>query len=207
MLDDTGSTFSQRNRSFGRHNTSKDKNHQSGHSQSHSWSVSRSWSASKQLQSIANNLAPPRANEIAATNGLAIPMFTMYFVLLFVLWSLVAVIPCQDRGLNNHFSVPRQFSWSTLVILLHERILEASKKRDRWNSNGLLEEIYQMEKCTQHLTDLVDSVQFQLTEEQKLEIEQCNEGGSAMVERMWFSFTPFRSSDALVSAIFVENGE
>ncbi|KAI9103626.1 hypothetical protein K1719_023249 [Acacia pycnantha] len=172
MLDDTGSTFSQRNRSFGRHNTSKDKHHQSGHSRSHSWSVSRSWSASKQLQSIANNLAPPRANEIAATNGLAIPVFTMYSVLLFVLWSLVAAIPCQDRGLNIHFSFPRQFSWSTLVISLQERILEASKKRDRRNSNGLLKEIYQMEKCTQHLTDLVDSVQFPLTEEQKLEVEQ-----------------------------------
>lgn len=177
MLDekDTGSAFSQRNRSFGRHNTSKDKHHHSGHSRSHSWSVSRSWSAAKQLQSIANNLVPPRANEIAATNGLAIPVFTMYSVLLFVMWSLVAAIPCQDRGLNVHFSIPRQFSWSTPLISLHERILEESKKRERRNSNGLLREIYQVEKCTQHLTDLVDSVQFPLTEEQKLEVEQLTE--------------------------------
>ncbi|KAF7842671.1 UPF0496 protein 4-like [Senna tora] len=177
MLDekDSGSVFSQRNRSFGRHNTSKDSHHQStGHSRSHSWSVSRSWSAAKQLQSIAANLAPPRGNEIAATSGLAVPVFTMNSVLLFVLWALVAAIPCQDRGLNIHFSIPRQFSWSIPIISLHERIVEESKKRERRNSNGLLKEIHQVEKHTHHLTDLVDSVQFPLTEDQKSEVEQIS---------------------------------
>ncbi|XLR44895.1 hypothetical protein HN51_028996 [Arachis hypogaea] len=43
---DSGSVFSQRNRSFGRHNSSKDQ-HSAGHLRSHSWSVSRSWSAAK----------------------------------------------------------------------------------------------------------------------------------------------------------------
>lgn len=175
MLDEkeTGSVFSQRNRSFGRHNTSKDHHHrQPGHARSLSWSVSRSWSAAKQLQSIANNLVPPRGNEIAATNGLAVPTFTMNFVLMFVLWTLVAAIPCQDRGLQIHFSFPRQYSWGSPLLLLHDRIMDESKKRERRNSNGLLKEIYQMEKCIRQMTDLVDSIQFPLSEEQREEVEK-----------------------------------
>ncbi|XP_059653387.1 protein BYPASS1-LIKE-like [Cornus florida] len=174
MLDEkeSGSVFSHRNRSFGRQNTGKDPHRKPGHSRSLSWSVSRSWSATKQLQLISNNLFPPRGNEILATNGLAIPVFTMSYVLMFVLWALVAAIPCQDRGLQIHFSIPRQFSWGTPLILLHDRIVEESKKRDRRNSNGLLKEIYQIEKCTRHMTDMVDSAQFPLKEEQKEEVGQ-----------------------------------
>ncbi|WJX46665.1 hypothetical protein P8452_33440 [Trifolium repens] len=176
MIDEkeSGSVFSQRHRSFGRHNSSKDSHSSSssGHSRSHSWSVSRSWSAAKQLQSIASNLVPPRANEIAANSKLSVSVYTMNCILLFVLWILVAAIPCQDRGLNIHFSVPKQFTWSAPVTSLHERILEESKKRERRNSSGLLKEIYQIEITTRHLTDLVDSAQFPLTDEHKMEVEQ-----------------------------------
>ncbi|PSS29185.1 UPF0496 protein [Actinidia chinensis var. chinensis] len=175
MLDEkeTGSAFSNRNRSFGHHSTSKDHRHrQPGHSRSLSWSVSRSWSAAKQLQSLANNLVSPRGNEIAATNGLAVPVFTISFVLMFVLWILVAVIPCQDRSLQIHFSIPRQYSWGAALLLLHDRIMDESKKRDRRNSNGLLKEIYQIEKCIAQMTDLLDSIQFPLAEEQKEEVEK-----------------------------------
>ncbi|KAE9610694.1 hypothetical protein Lal_00021254 [Lupinus albus] len=172
MLDEkgSGSVFSHRNRSFGRHNSSKD-HHSAGHSRSHSWSVSRSWSAAKQLQSIASNLVPPRGTEVAATSGFAILVYTMNCILLFVSWTLVAAIPCQDRGLNIHFSVPQQLSWGTSVTSLYERIINESKKRERRNSNGLLKEIYQMEIGTRRLTDVVDSVQFPLTDEQKMEVE------------------------------------
>uniref|UniRef100_A0A2P2ISL0 Protein BYPASS-related n=1 Tax=Rhizophora mucronata TaxID=61149 RepID=A0A2P2ISL0_RHIMU len=174
MLDekDCGSAFSHRNRSFGQHGTSRDRHHAPGHSRSLSWSVSRSWSAAKQLQSFATSLVPPRGNEIAATNGFAIPVFTMSSILLFVLWTLVAAIPCQDRGLGIHFSIPRHFSWGPPLITLYERIMEESKKRDRRNSNGLLKEIYQMEKCARHMTDLIDLPQFLSTNEQKIEVEQ-----------------------------------
>nr|GEV31724.1 BYPASS-related protein [Tanacetum cinerariifolium] len=117
MLDDqkdSGSVFSHRNRSFGRPNKVKEVSTQrkQGHSRSLSWSVSNNWSASKQLQSMAGSLVPPRVNEISNHNGLANCVFTMGFVLMFVLWTIVAAIPCQDRGLFN-LSVPRQFSWST----------------------------------------------------------------------------------------------
>lgn len=173
MLDekDSGTVLSQRNRSFGRHNTSnKDKG--PGHSRSLSWSVSRSWSAAKQLQLIANNLVQPRGNEIAATNGLALLVYVMSSLLMLVLWTLVAAIPCQDRGLNVHFSFPRQSLWGVPLLCLHERILEESKKKERKNSNGLLKEIYQIERCARQLIDLVDLAQFPLAEEQKVELEQ-----------------------------------
>ncbi|PIN05165.1 hypothetical protein CDL12_22298 [Handroanthus impetiginosus] len=176
MLEDkdTGSIFSQRNRSFGRKGKEGKDHHRgsSGHSRSLSWSVSHNWSASKQLQSIANNLVAPRANEIAATNGLAVLFFSMSFILMFVLWVLVAAIPCQDRGVQINFSIPRQFSWSTPLLLLHSRILDESKKRERRNSNGLLKEIYQIEKYFHQMTDLVDAAQFPLSEELKEEVRE-----------------------------------
>lgn len=179
MLDekDHGSVFSHGNRSFGRHQTSKDHHHnhnnkrRPGHSRSLSWSVSHSWSASKQLQSIASNLVAPRGNEIGATCGLSIPVYTMSCVLTFVLWALVAAIPCQDRGVQIHFSIPRQFSWGNPILSLQERILEESKKRERRNSSGLLREIYLIEKSVRHLTDLVDSHQCPPSEELKKEVE------------------------------------
>nr|XP_043624856.1 protein ROH1-like [Erigeron canadensis] len=175
MLDDNKeatSMFSQRNRSFGRPNKGKEHQHKPGHSRSLSWSVPNSWSASKQLQLIANGLVPPRSHEISATNGLANVVYTMGFVLMFVLWALVAAIPCQDRSLQVSFSVPRQYSWGTPLNLLHIRIVDESKKRERKNSVGLLKEIYQMEKSIHLVTDLVDSInQFPLTEEQRVEVQ------------------------------------
>lgn len=175
MLEEkeTGSVFSHRNRSFGRVNKNKENQRRpSGHTRSLSWSVSNSWSASKQLQSIANNLIPPRGNDIASTNGLSLLVFTMSFVLMFVLWTLVAALPCQDRGLQINFTIPRQFSWGTPFFVLHSRIIDLAKKQERRDSHGLLQEIYQMEKCIHHMTDLVDSGQFPLTDEQKEEVKE-----------------------------------
>uniref|UniRef100_A0A7N0TAX0 Uncharacterized protein n=1 Tax=Kalanchoe fedtschenkoi TaxID=63787 RepID=A0A7N0TAX0_KALFE len=169
MLDEKESTIAHRNRSFGRNNA--EKSHRSiGHFRSLSWSVSRSWSAAKQLQAIGSNLVAPRAAEIAASNGLVVAAYAMSSVLLFVMWTLVAAIPCQDRGLQVHFSIPRQFSWAGPILSLHEQILEESKKRDRKNACGLLREIHQIEKCGRHMSELVDSVHFPLTEEKEAEV-------------------------------------
>ncbi|CAM8972354.1 hypothetical protein QQ045_028724 [Rhodiola kirilowii] len=171
MLDDkdTRASFSHRNRSYG---GKKDhQRHPSSHSRSLSWSVSPSWSASKQLHSIANHLIPPRGSEISFSNGLVVPVFTMSFVLLFVLWVLVAALPSQDRNLQIHFTIPRQFPWGNAIGLLHEQIMEASKK-ERNNSHGLLKEIIQTEKCSRHMTSVIDSAQFPLSDEQKRETEQ-----------------------------------
>ncbi|XP_030465426.1 protein ROH1-like [Syzygium oleosum] len=173
MLDekDSSTAIGHRNRSFGRSNASRDPR-SIGHFRSLSWSVSRSWSAAKQILAIGNNLNAPRGNEIAATNGLAVPIFTMGMVLLFVMWALVAAIPCQDRGLQVHFSVPRQFVWAAPIISLHDRIMEESKKRERKNACGLMREIYQIEKYSRVMSEMVDSVNFPLTEEKEGEVRQ-----------------------------------
>ncbi|KAL2467920.1 hypothetical protein Fot_51445 [Forsythia ovata] len=173
MLDEkeSNTTLAHRNRSFGRNNVTRE-NKSVGHYRSLSWSVSRSWSAARQLQAIGNNLVAPRANEIMATNGLNVAVFTMNYVLFFVMWALVAAIPCQDRGLQSHFSVTRQFAWSIPVISLHERIFEESRKRDRKNSCGLLKEIHEIEKCSRHMNELTDSIHFPLNELKEGEVRQ-----------------------------------
>ncbi|KAL2489346.1 hypothetical protein Fot_42638 [Forsythia ovata] len=168
MLDEkeSNTALAHRNRSFGRNNVQRDRK-SFGHFRSLSWSVSRSWSAAKQLQALGNNMVAPRPNEVIATNGLNVAVFTMSYVLLFVMWALVAAIPCQDRGLQTHFSVSRQFLWAVPMLSLHERILEESKKRDRKNACGLLKEIREIEECARHMNELIDSVQFPLTEEKE----------------------------------------
>ena len=165
------SSFGYRNRSFGRNNVSKDKgSSQFGHFRSISWSVSRNWSAAKQLLAIGSNLCFPKSNELVATNGLAMAIYTMNSILLFTMWSLVGAIPCQDRGLHLNFSVPRQLSWAAPVMLLHERILEESKKSERKNCCGLLREIQEIEKCARVMNELADSLEFPLSEEKEEEV-------------------------------------
>ena len=177
MLDDkdAGAVISQRNRSFGRTSNSGRDRPSGPHFRSLSWSVSRSWSAAKQLQAIASNLAPPRNNEIIASDGMAIAVYTMNAVLLFVMWALVAAIPCQDRGLQIHFSVPRHFPFAAPMTMLHDRILEECKKKDRRNSSGLLKEIHDIERCSRHLAELTDPSQFPLGEEKETELRQSVE--------------------------------
>ena len=165
------SSFDYRNRSFGRKNVSKDKgSSQFGHYRSLSWSVSRNWSAAKQLQAIGTNLCFPRSNELVATNGIALAIYTMSSILLFTMWSLVAAIPCQDRGLHLNFSVPRHLLWAAPVMSLHERITDESKKRERKNCCGLLKEIQKIEKCAWVMNDLANSLKFPLSEEKEEEV-------------------------------------
>ncbi|KAJ4916139.1 hypothetical protein Rs2_01689 [Raphanus sativus] len=168
MLDEKDSTrLAHRNRSFGR---AKDGHNRSmgQHLRSLSWSVSRSWSASKQLQALASNLTTPRQNDV----GLAVPVYTMTSVLLFVMWVLVAAIPCQDRGLQVSFFVPRQFRWAAPVMSLHDKIVEESKRRDRKNCCGLLKEIGRIEKSSRVMNELIDSIHFPMSEEKESEVKQ-----------------------------------
>ncbi|XP_061345181.1 protein BYPASS1-LIKE [Gastrolobium bilobum] len=185
MMDDKDSnpSIAHRNRSFGRNTGSRDHNHNHNNNSNHhhrslvhfrslSWSVSRTWSAARQLQAIGNNVYPPKANDLVASNGLAMPVFIMNSILLFVMWSLVAAIPCQDRGLHVHFTIPRNFLWAAPMLSLHERIMEESKKRERKNACGLLKEIHQIEKCARVMNELADSVHFPLTEDKEGEVRQ-----------------------------------
>ncbi|KAH0875887.1 hypothetical protein HID58_073249 [Brassica napus] len=162
-----------------------------GHFRSLSWSVSRSWSASKQLQALGNGLAPPRAGDVTATSGLAVPVYTMASVLLFVMWALVAAIPCQDRGLQVHFNVPRSFQWGGSLMSLHDRIIEESRKRERRNSCGLLKEINQIERSSRLMGELVDSVQFPLSEEKEVGVRERVEELGKVHEALKNGLDPF----------------
>lgn len=160
-----------RNRSFGRSNVPKEQK-SLGHFRSLSWSVSRSWSASRQLQAIGGNLVAPRANENMSTHGLSMTVFTMSNVLLFTMWALVAAIPCQDRGLQTQFHATKQFFWAVPILSLHEIILDESKRRDRRHLCGLLKEIIELEKCARPLNELTDSVNFPLKKDKEVELKQ-----------------------------------
>jgi len=93
---------------------------------------------------------------------------------LFALWALVAAIPCQDRGLQTHFSVPRNFVWAAPLLSIHDKVMEESRKRDRRSSSsvGLLKEIHQIAKCVRRLSDLADTVKFPLAEQQDQEVRE-----------------------------------
>lgn len=159
-------------RSFGRHSSDNKSVSSFTNFRSLTWSVSRSWSASRQLQAIANNILASRGNDVTGGNGVVGAVHTMNWILLFVMWALVASIPCQDRGLMVHFSIPRQFTWAASVLSLHDKISEESKKRDRRNAVGLLKEIHEMERCGRVVLDLADSVKFPLTHEKEIEVRR-----------------------------------
>ncbi|URE46646.1 hypothetical protein MUK42_14679 [Musa troglodytarum] len=175
MLDDrdAGSIPSHRNRSFGRSGSgSAGSSRRLSHFRSLSSNVSRSWSVVRQLQAIGSNMAAPRGHEVEATAGLAVPIYTMSVVLLFAMRSLVAAIPCHDRSIQAHFSIPRTFPWAAPIVSIHERIVEESKNRERRNSTGLLKEIQQIERCTHQLTELTQVNQFPMSEEKQEELRQ-----------------------------------
>ncbi|XP_068651427.1 protein ROH1A-like [Aristolochia californica] len=152
-----GGQTTDRNWSFGRKQTvavspaaSKER-----HFRSLSRSVSRTWSAAKQLQAMATNLYSPRAAEAGT---LASPIYTMSTVLVFVMWALVAAIPCQDRGtMAVNFPVPpRQLPWACPMMALHEKIAEEWRKKEKSSRGGigLLRELQRLEKCSHSLLDL-----------------------------------------------------
>ncbi|XP_047341940.1 protein ROH1 [Impatiens glandulifera] len=164
-----------RNRSFGRnsHHHQKDNNKPMNHFRSLSWSVSRSWSAARQLLALNNNLTPPRTNEIIASGGLAVAVYIMSYVLFFVMWALVAAIPCQDRGIQVNFNIPRQWVWGGPIMALHDLILEESRRRERRNSCGLLKELERIEKCGRGMNEWIESsVEFPMRKEKEMEIRE-----------------------------------
>lgn len=88
---------------FGRRGPATNRDRTGGNFRSISQTFAKSWSASKQIQAISSNLQAPRGGE---PTGLALPVYIMSMVLVFVMWALVAAIPCQERaGLGAHFQV------------------------------------------------------------------------------------------------------
>lgn len=128
-----------------------------GSLRSSSWTVSKNWSAAKQIHAMAANLVAPRSGE---NSSLALTAYMMSTVLVFVMWALVAAIPCQERaGLPTSIPVPRNLGWAQPMATLQEKIAEEWKKKEKKSAAGLMEEMQQMEKLCQSLIDHADSFQ------------------------------------------------
>ncbi|CAM8890059.1 unnamed protein product [Rhodiola kirilowii] len=138
--------------------------------------VSKNWSASKQIQGMMTNLVAPRGNE---SNGLAVPVYIMSSVIVFAMWALVAAIPCQERtGLATNFPVPKQLSWAHSMVGLQERIAEDWKKKEKKGSVGLMEEMQKLEKLGASLIEFADNFQFPMEgKKEESVVSQVNELG------------------------------
>ncbi|MCD9644806.1 hypothetical protein HAX54_033254 [Datura stramonium] len=176
MLDDKENNYhakvAERTWSFGRrsgaagNNNNKDRTN--GTFRSMSWSVAKSWSASKQIQAMASNLVAPRGGE---PTGLALPIYAMGSSFVFVMWALVAAIPCQERtGLLTHFPMPRNLNWGQSLIALQDKVGEEWKKKEKKGTTGLLDELQKMEKVAQNLVDFAENFQFPAEEEKQEEV-------------------------------------
>ncbi|MBA0691072.1 hypothetical protein Golax_007720 [Gossypium laxum] len=158
-LDDKEGTHvkaTERSWSFGRRGVNKEQI--AGHFRSLSWQVAKNWSSAKQIQSMIYNLVAPRGAE---ASGLPSPIYTMNVIMIFVMWAMVAAIPCQERnGLPTHFPVPKQLNWAHSLIGLQEKIADEWKKKEKKGMSGLLDELQKMEKLAQSLMDFTDSFHF-----------------------------------------------
>lgn len=133
-----------------------------------SWSVAKSWSSAKQIQAMSSNLVPPRGAE---ATGVALPVYIVSTVLVFVMWALVAAIPCQERtGLATHLPAPRQLVWAQPLIGLQEKIGEEWKRKEKKGTAGLLEEMQRMEKVALGLVEFADTFQFPLEDDKVEEV-------------------------------------
>ncbi|KAJ1411780.1 Protein BYPASS-related [Sesbania bispinosa] len=180
MLHEDGNNTkgTERSRSFGRrgggNNTNKERSAASFRSMS--WTMARNWSAAKQIHAMSSNLQAPRGGE---ASGLASPVYNGYY-LVFVMWTLVAAIPCQERnGLGTHFSLQRAIGLGPAHDGLQEKIAEEWKKKEKKGSVGLLEEMQKMEKLGQSLIEFADSFQFpaetERLDEVKGQVEELGE--------------------------------
>jgi hypothetical protein len=186
---------SHRNRSFGRAAraspsrsavASAAASASSSHFRSLSWSVSRTWSAARQLQAIGAGLAAPRAHEA----GLAAPVYSMGCVLHLAAWALVAAVPCPDRAtaLQAHHlpaAPPRAaFPWAPPLLSLQERLAEEGKRKDRRHSCGLLKEIHSLEKSTQKLAEAIDAAPIPLFGDRETDVREAAAELAAVCEAM-----------------------
>ncbi|XP_076898698.1 protein ROH1A-like [Bidens hawaiensis] len=128
----------------------------------------KSWSASKQIQAMSSNLAAPRGGE---PTGLVVPVYLMSSVLVFVMWAMVAAIPCQERtGLGAHLQLSKQFSWAQPMIGLQEKIGEQWKKKEKKGRSGLLDETQRLEKLGQSLVEFSEGFTFPVEAEKAEEV-------------------------------------
>ncbi|KAJ7952264.1 Protein BYPASS-related [Quillaja saponaria] len=167
----TNTKSTERTWSFGRRGggAAANKDRAAGQFRSLSWTMAKNWSASKQIHAMSSNMVAPRGGE---STGLALPVYIMSNIIVFVMWALVAAIPCQERnGLGTHFQVPRQLAWAQSMIGLQEKISEEWKKKEKKGCSGLMEEMQRLEKLGQSLIEFADSFHFPMEAEQLEEVK------------------------------------
>ncbi|KAK7279304.1 hypothetical protein RJT34_24352 [Clitoria ternatea] len=174
--DKDPSKGTERTRSFGKR-SSNTTNQAKSAFRSLSWTMAKNWSSAKQIHAMSSNLNAPRGAE---SSGLAQPVYIMSTVLVFVMWTLVAAVPCQDRnGLGTHVGLPRQLSWAHPMIGLQEKIAEEWKKKEKKGCVGVLEEMQRLDKLGQSLIEFADSFQFpaetERLEEVKAQVEELGD--------------------------------
>lgn len=135
------------------------------HSKSLSFSVSRNWSARQQVQAMAAHLAPPRQATVSDTaSGLAMAVYTMSSLLVFVMWVLVSAVPCHERlstnGTTNATAPPppppKHLQWAAPMMTLQDKITEEWKRKDKKTSGGLLAEMQTVESSARWLMEWVE---------------------------------------------------
>ncbi|RWV95591.1 hypothetical protein GW17_00041773 [Ensete ventricosum] len=127
----------------------------SSHMRALSWSVSRNWSAGRQMPPMPAHLATPRGGE-AGGAGMALAVYAMSSVLSFAMWVLAAAVPFQDRGSAAPSSPvsPRQhLPWAAAMAGLQDRITDEWRRRK--GSAGLLAEMQGVEQCGKELMEAV----------------------------------------------------
>ncbi|XP_071692661.1 protein ROH1A-like [Rutidosis leptorrhynchoides] len=145
-----------------------------GNLKSLSYSFAKSWSASKQIQAMSSNLAAPRGGE---PTGLVVPVYLMSSILVFVMWAMVAAIPCQERtGLGAHLQLSKQFTWAQPMIGLQDKIGEDWKKKEKKGRSGLLEETQMLEKLAKSLVEFAEGFKF------PVEVEKAEEVAAQVAE-------------------------
>lgn len=135
------------------------------HSKSLSFSVSRNWSARQQVQAMSAHLAAPRLAPVTdAASGLAMAVYTMSSLLVFVMWVLVSAIPCHDKvGTNGTTNAttpppplpPKHLQWAAPMVTLQEKITEEWKRKDKKVIGGLLVEMQAVERSARWLMEWV----------------------------------------------------
>ncbi|WOG90203.1 hypothetical protein DCAR_0209446 [Daucus carota subsp. sativus] len=117
-----------------------------------SFPFANSWSSAKQVQLMSANLVVPRGSD---AGGLGLPVYVMSMVMTFTMWALVAAFPCQDRiGLPAQLSIGKQMVWAEPILMMHEKIGDEMKKKDKKMMNcGLLEESLGLSKLAVFLVE------------------------------------------------------
>ncbi|XP_059636136.1 protein BYPASS1-LIKE-like [Cornus florida] len=136
--------------------------------------VSRMWSASMQLKLLRTSLFLPTLGDNAVTNGIADSAFTMGCVQFTVLFCLVAAVPCQGRRIDASFFEEHMspYRWYEPLHSIWKKIYEEARKAENLYCCGLLNEVCLIEQCTRDLSNLINSVEYPLTQENREERAQ-----------------------------------